>query len=526
MGAKPDGKTICTDLIQKAVDHCSASGGGKVTVPTGVFLTGTIYLRSNTTLHLENGAVLLGSTKIEDYRPRNVIRAFNAQNICITGNGTINGQGHVFWFRPTEEDLVLRREESDYSRSQYWYSKYLHNNPSAGNLIQLEACKNVIIENVTLTGSESWTLHLLGCDDVLVSGIKIRNPMHGPNTDGIDLQACSNIKISNCDIYTRDDAIVIKNRHPNYYGKVCENITVTGCVLITVCNGFKIGTESISDFRNIVFTNSVIQTPKPDDELAKTMLTIINPNSNRYELAPRSGIALETVDGSNIQGITITNIVMDGVRVPIFIRLANRGAGEQKAPVPVPGTLKDVNISNIVVNEAMMASSISAIPGYYVENVMLNNILIRTDGGGDKELAQKELDEKINLYPEGTMWGSMPVSGFFVRHVKGLQMNNIKIITKTDDMRPLAKFDDISDLFIDNLQTNDVYKGECVLDLNNVREARILNLDFPETVKIPWVLFKGALSENIIIQTIERSTGKNLMKVDKLVKADAIKVAN
>jgi len=143
--------------------------------------------------------VLLGSKRIEDYRPRNVIRAFNAQNICIDGNGNIDGHGHVFWFLPTEEDLALRREESDYSRSQYWYSKYLHNNSAAGNLIQIEACKNVVIQDqdITLKGSESWTLHLLGCDEVLVSGIKIRNPMHGPNTDGIDLQACTNIKISN-----------------------------------------------------------------------------------------------------------------------------------------------------------------------------------------------------------------------------------------------------------------------------------------------------------------------------------------
>jgi len=511
LGAKPDGSTLCTDIIQKAIDDCSASGGGYVTVPTGVFLTGTLVLKNNVILYLENGAVLLGSTKISDYKPRYLVTAMNAQNIGITGNGTIDGQGPKLWI-PTGEKIFSPGERT-----------FAHARPSTGNLIQLEACKNVIIENVTLTGSESWTLHLLACDEVVVTGIRIRNPLHGPNTDGIDLQACSNVKISNCDIYTNDDAIVLKNRHKNYYGKVCENITITNCVLTTVCNAFKIGTESINDFRNIVFSNSVIQAGKQEDELAKVVASFIDPNNKRYELSPISGIAIETVDGANLQGVTITNIIMDGAKVPIFIRLANRGAGEQKVAVPVAGTLKDVIISNVIAYNAVYASSISSIPGSYVENVILKNIIVRTKGGGDKELAQKVMDEKINSYPEGTMWGPMPVSGFYVRHVKGLQISDVKVITEDIDMRPLAKFDDVHDLYIDNLQTNDVYKGDCVLDLTNVRNARLLNLDFPETIKIPWVLLKGNETEKIILKPINKTEGKNLVKTENSVKTDAIK---
>jgi hypothetical protein len=258
----------------------------------------------------------------------------------------------------------------------------------------------VIIENVTLKGSESWTLHLLACDEVLVSGIKIRNPLHGPNTDGIDIQACSNIRISNCDIYTRDDAIVMKNRYPKYYDKVCENITVT----------------------------------------------------------------------------------------------------------------------NIVAYGASSASSISSIPGYYVENVILKNILIETKGGGDKELAQKTMDEKIQAYPEGTMWGPMPVSGFYVRHVKGLQMSDITIIVGESDMRPLIKFDDVTDLYINNLQTNDTHKGDCILDFNNVKKANLINIDFPKTIKIPWLFFKGNETENIIVRTINNIQSKSFIKTDKSVR--------
>jgi len=515
LGAKPDSVTLCTDLIQKAIDDCSASGGGTVTVPAGVFLTGTIFLKNNVILYLENGAVLLGSTKIEDYKPGNLIKAYKVQNVGITGNGSIDGQGSAFW---TPAD----RKAIPYNRAPQW----IHNSPTPGNLIMFEACKNVIIENVTLRGSESWTLHLLACDEVLVNGIKIRNPLHGPNTDGIDIQACSNVRVSDCDIYTRDDAIVLKNRHPKYYGKACENITVTNCIITTVCNGFKIGTESISDFKNIVFSNSVIKAAKPDDELAKIAASYVDPNNSRYGIAPSSGIALETVDGANLHGVAITNIVMEGVWTPIFIRLANRGAGEQKVAVPVPGTLKDVIISNIVAYDASIASSISAIPGSYVENVMLKNILIKTKGGGDNKLAQKVLDEKIKTYPDTKMWGPMPVSGFFVRHVKGLQMSDITIIVDENDLRPLIKFDDVTDLYINNLQTNDVHKGECILDFNNVKKANLVNIDFPEAIKIPWLYFKGAETENIIVRTIDNFRSKSFVKSDEKVKANAIIINN
>jgi len=513
LGAKPDGTILCTDLIQKAIDDCSASGGGEVTVPAGTFLTGTLFLKSNVTINLKNGAILLGSTRIEDYKPSNLIRAFKAQNICITGNGVIDGQGYLLWVPTGKKPFTSLRGENTFA----------HRQPTTGNLIQLEACKNVIIEKVTLKGSESWTLHLLACDEVLVTGIRIRNPMHGPNTDGIDIQGCSNVRISDSDIYTSDDAIVLKNRHRNYYGKVCENITITNCILTTICNGFKIGTESINDFRNIVFSNSVIKAPEPGHEMTKEAAAYVNPSDYWQALAPISGIAIETVDGANLQGVTITNIVMDGVRVPIFIRLANRGAGEQKVAVPVAGTLKDVVISNVIAYNAGSASSISSIPGSYVENVLLKNIVIRTRGGGNKELAQKVMDERITAYPEATMWGSMPVSGFFVRHVKGLQMSDVKIIVSEPDMRPLIKFDDVADLFINNLQTNGIYSGECILEFINVKNARLLNVDFPETTAIPWLFFKGQETSDIIIRTVDNIKSENYLKTDNLVMTGKIK---
>lgn len=510
LGAVPDGNTICTEIIQSAIDECSLDGGGKIIIPPGFFLTGTIFLKDNVTLYLHNGAILLGSTNIEDYKPGNLIKASNVSNICITGEGVIDGNGSAFW-------VPADRSKIPYSRTPQW----IHKQPRTGNLILLNGCKNVKIENVTLKGSESWTLHLLGCDNVLVKGITIRNPLHGPNTDGIDIQACSNVRVSDCDIYTRDDAIVLKNRHPEYYGKVCENIVVTNCIITTVCNGFKIGTESISDFKNIVFSNSVIKAADPDDLLAQVAYEYVEPG-NISGIAPISGIALETVDGSNLQGVTITNIVMQGVLTPIFIRLANRGAGEQKVSVPTPGSLKDVIISNIVANDAAMASSISSIPGYYVENVILNNILIKTKGGGDKDLAMKKLDEKIQAYPEARMWGPMPVSGFYVRHVKEIQFCDIKVFIDEEDMRPLMYFEDVNNLYISNLQTNDMHRGESILLFNNVSNSNIVNIDFPLSNNTPWMAFSGKETSQIRIKSFSSNLLESNIKIDESIRSSAI----
>lgn len=512
LGAISDGKTLCTEIIQNAIDDCSISGGGKVVVPAGKFLTGTLFLRNNVNLHLKSGAVLLGSTRIEDYLPDVLIKSQDAENISITGFGTIDGQGSSFW-------IPADRNKIPYDRAPQW----IHKQPRSGNLIRLSGCKNVTIENVLLTGSESWTLHLLGCDFVTVTGIKIRNPLHGPNTDGIDIQACKNVIISNCDIYTRDDAICLKNRNSKYPDRDCENIIITNCIITTVCNAFKIGTETMGNFRNIIFSNSIVNAAKPSDELAKEAATWIDTTKQKSGIGPSGGITIATVDGAHIQNININNIIMNGVWTPIFIRLANRGVGAQKAFPPVPGTLKDVKISNIIAYGASSASSVTAIPGYYVENVTLDNITIKTQGGGDERMAKIELDENITKYPDPKTWKEMPVSGFFIRHVKGLRINNLNIIVEENDMRPLLKFDDVIDLHLNNLQTNDAHFGDCIMEFNNVRRARLLNIDFPQS-KNPWIYFEGSETENIIIRSIVNLENKNLLKFDKSLKLNEIQL--
>lgn len=445
-GASGDGTTLSTDAIQRAIDRCSAEGGGTVCIPRGRFLSGTLQLKSGVTLHLAEGAVLLGSTKMEDYTPSSLIRAKQADDIGITGPGTIDGQGSHFWYRkPT--------------------GHYDHLPERPGCMVYLEDCRNVRVENVRLQNSESWTLHLLGCTGATVRGVTVRNPLHGPNTDGIDIQASSDVHVSECDIYTGDDAIVLKHRHSKYYDRICENVTVTGCVLTTTCNALKIGTETLGEFRNITFRDCTVRAVRPDDSLARIRLEAGLP------ARAISGISVESVDGSHIRDVRFDNIEMEEVRAPIFVRLANRGAGDRKGRPKVPGSIRNVTISRVSAGSAWYASSITAIPGYAVEEVTLSDIRITTAGGGDEALAEKSVDERIESYPDAHMWKELPASALYVHHARGIGFDGIRISLEGTDRRPVLICDDVRDFRMEGLKADDRSEGEALIRLQETKGA-------------------------------------------------------
>ena len=186
-GARQKGMT--TSSIQAAIDKCSSEGGGRVIIPRGTWTSGTVELKDGVTLFLEAGAVLKGSTRREDYS-KNFIRAVKAWNIGVEGYGTVDGSGSAFW-KVTQ------------------HGGYEHDRPVPGYMLYFEGCHNIRVSGVKLMNAESWTLHLLGCFDTMIRDVVIRNPLHGPNNDGIDIQSCKNVTISGCDIYTSDDAIVL-----------------------------------------------------------------------------------------------------------------------------------------------------------------------------------------------------------------------------------------------------------------------------------------------------------------------------
>lgn len=499
-GAKPDGQTLCTEVIQKAIDKCSAAGGGEVLLPAGLYLSGTLYLKDNVTLRLEAGATLLGSTRMEDYDPYNLIRATGAENIAIVGEGTLDGRGSSFW---VAADLGR-------SRRQYgWVTTFRHDHPTdgkgrrlaPGNLILLTECRNVRIEGVTLRDSESWTVNLLACDEVMVRGVKIRNYLHGPNTDGIDIVASRNVTISDCDIYTADDAIVLKNRVQKYWSRTCENITVTNCILTSSCNGFKIGTETLGDFRNIVFSNSVIKAGRPDEELARTGASTIQPDHWGNALAPLAGIAIESVDGSRIDGVSVSNIVMDEVRAPIFIRLGARNAAGDKSDKPCPGSIRNVSVSDVIARGASTASSVTAVENAFVENVVLDNVLIHTKGGGTEQMAAVEMAEKRTSYPEATMWGHMPVSGLYVKNVKGMRIDGVQIFPDEADKRPLVLMENAAEVSVTGFVTGTGNAGASVFLLKGVRDVWFRDVRIPEAAPAAvWFEVTGG-SEGVSVDT-------------------------
>ena len=313
-GAVGDGKVLDAPAINKAVAACHDAGGGVVYVSPGTYLCGTVVLRSYVTLYLVAGATLLGSKKLSDYtlqpgpplkadaNQRHLIFARDAENVGLAGPGRIDGQGPAFW-APSGR-VVPPPEDSWRDVATYDWKPLERVSP----LLEFYNCRNLRIEDVTIENAPGWTLRPIQCDGVFIRGITIRNPVIGPNTDGIDATCCRNVFISDCLIETGDDAICLKSESP--YGgepRVSKNITITNCVLTSCCNGLKFGTATHGGFENVVFSNSVIFN---DDVDLKARVI--------------SGIGLEIVDGGWIEGVVISNIRMQRVRTPIFIRRGNR----------------------------------------------------------------------------------------------------------------------------------------------------------------------------------------------------------
>lgn len=242
-GARGDGTTLDTAAVQSAVDQVHSGGGGTVRLPGGkTFLCGTIVLRSNVELHLQPGARLVASTDKAHYascRSQCLLEADNAENVRITGSGVIDGQGKHF----VAKDLTYIFEPT----------------PWRPGMLSMVDCRNVTVRDTAFRDSAFWTLHLVGCEDVVIDGVTVDNSLKMPNCDGIDPDHCRNVHIANCRITCADDAIVLKNTARYADRGPCENVTITGCVLMCTATAIKIGTESVSDFRDITATGCVIR---------------------------------------------------------------------------------------------------------------------------------------------------------------------------------------------------------------------------------------------------------------------------
>jgi polygalacturonase len=436
-GATGDGKTLDTPAVNKAIEAAAVSGG-TVLFPAGQYLCHSIHLKSNVALYLDMGAVIVAAdtpqydaaepnpwNKLQDYGHshfrNSLIWGEGLENVAILGPGRIWGKGLSRGInRPTETGP--RAED-----------------PGVANkTISLKSCHNVLLRDFSILHGGHFGILANGVDNFTLDNLKIDT-----NRDGMDVISCRNVRISNCSVNSPwDDGICLKSDHALGESRSCEFVTITNCYVSgcweegTLLDGtykrfppdaprvghtgrIKFGTESDGGFRNITISNCVFEGCQ--------------------------GLALETVDGALLEDVTITNISMrDIVSAPIFLRLGNRMRAPEGRPV---GTLKRVIIDNLVCSGSVsrLGSIISGIPGHEIEDVRISNVIVEHQGGGTEEHAALKPAEDEAKYPEPGMFGGMPSHGFYVRHVKGIQFDNIRIVPAQPDARPAFVLQDVAD---------------------------------------------------------------------------------
>ncbi|MCD0468789.1 glycoside hydrolase family 28 protein [Flavobacterium sp. JAS] len=439
-GAVADGKTLNTIAIQKAIDAANKNKGGRVIFSKGKFLSGSIVLKTDVTLFFEEGAVLLGSTNPDDYPKYEGIRALvlahSSKNIAITGKGAIDGQGR---------ELALAIDSLHHTGVKidpsYNYRR-LRPNDGRGKLVSFVKCDSITMTDFTLKNSSGWVQCFEQCSNIIIDYVKVDSRAYW-NNDGIDIDGCENVRITNCDINSADDGICLKSESP---GLQNNNIYIANCTVRSSANAVKFGTGSYGSFKNVTIEN------------IKVFDTF------------RSAIAIESVDGAEIENITVSNIIAVNTGNAILIRLGHRN-GEK------PGYIKNVSIKNVKAQIPFgrpdidydlrgpevdyfhnpFPASIAGIPGHSIENVTLENIEITYPGRASKGMAYlplsrlKDILENIKGYPEFTMFGELPSWGFYVRHVNGIEMKNIKLILEKEDFRPAFVFDDVTKLVMKDI---------------------------------------------------------------------------
>jgi polygalacturonase len=410
-GAVSDTTQLSTKAIQQAIDACGDNGGGVVLIPAGNYKTGSLFLRSNVTLNLENGATLYGSTDIGDYTPVKtdyeslrthtptiqLIYADKAENVAICGDGTIDGRGAAFPKLSWNDEGITRP-----------------------HLLRFICCRGVRVTGVTLRNSGCWMQHYLACDRVKISDITVVN-RNNYNNDALDLDGCHDVVVSNVIADSDDDGITLKSTSP----RLCEDIVVSNCVVSSHCNAIKLGTETNGGFRNIIIRGITV---KPSADQSTQFFGYAGGIGH-------SAISLEIVDGGKMSNVEIGDITVRGTESPIFVRLADRGrAYSPDHPVEGVGSISGISLHDITVEEAgPTGSSITGLDGHPVCDVTLRNIRIRQKGG--QRTIAAPADEKRADYPEATMWGILPATGFWLNHTRDVTLENVTVETELPDER-------------------------------------------------------------------------------------------
>ncbi len=402
-GARGDGATPDTRALQDAIDAASHTSGGTIFVPAGKYITGSLFLRDNITLFLDAGAILLGSQNIADYpivsmrwegvtQPTHapLITGEGLKNIAVTGRGIIDGRGEMWW-------KLHRTKTLDAPRPR---------------LISFANSTNVLIEGLTLTNSPAWTINPVRCENVTVDKVTISNPPDSPNTDGINPDACRDVRIANCRIDVGDDCITIKAGIETEARELlapCENITITNCTMVHGHGGVVIGSEMSGGVRNVVISNCVF-------------------------VGTDRGIRLKSRRGRGgiVEDIRATNIVMTDVLCPftmnLYYHINARGdpyvSNKESQPIDA-GTpiFRRIHYSHITARNAQYAAAfLYGLPEMPIEDVSFDDVSMAL--ATDAQAGEPEMADDLP---------AMQRAGFFARNVRGLCLRDVQIENQHGD---------------------------------------------------------------------------------------------
>lgn len=427
----PDGQTLNTVTLQALIDSCGEAAGGTLIFPAGKYLTGGLMLRDNIHLHLEAGAIILGSTNLDDYMlfnpppvrctadatgVRALLFAHNVRHIRLSGAGTIDGQGVEIGRKYEKISVGLPRN--------IWFAE----------------CEDIALEGLKLRHSGFWMQHYLKCTKLRIHGIDVFN--HGSsNNDGLDIDSCRDVIVSDCTIDCHDDALCLKssNDWPT------ENVVITNCITRTHCNHLKTGTESNGGFRNIIASNIQMVPSKVTETDIRTI---------GGDWRGATGIALGCVDGGMLENISISNVQMDSIRVPFFIKFGDRGrpvSGSQNhQPIQYA---RDIRLSYITARKASSTGCyLMGLPESPLGNVQIEHCNFEFEGGGDDVLAESAMPLNRDAYPSMDAFGSLPAYGIFMRDACDVQLTNISMHTLTPDARPSLRWQRVKNLCMQNVR--------------------------------------------------------------------------
>ncbi|MFC0473303.1 glycoside hydrolase family 28 protein [Halalkalibacter kiskunsagensis] len=474
-GAKGDKVTDNTEAIATAITACSENGGGTVYIPDGTYQTGPIVLKSNITLYIEAGALVLFRSDFEAYQPVEtrwsgyecygfspLIYGNGLKNVSIKGQGCFDGQGAAWWqiyhrIKQGEEYTSgVTKEIAKLNQGKFkpintnlieWDTQFLR-----PPLLQLINCEQVTLEGITFQNSPFWNTHLVYCDHVSVRGVTFKNPSNTPNGDGFDIDSCQDVRVSDCHFDVGDDCLCLKsgiNEDGRRVGKPTENVTVTNCTMFHGHGGVVMGSENSGGIKNVTVSNCVF-------------------------IGTDRGIRIKTnrARGAYIKNIFVNNIYMEDVFCPLAINSFYRyGVDESdplmSSPEAIPVTektphIKQIEISNVTAKNCRTAAGfIYGLPEKPVEDVSLRHVTFEmtddlNEAGGEPDMVKEEI----------TMAGE----GIYCKHVNGIEFHRVRVETRQG---PALFMDQATHVEIDHLAMKKLHPNTPVVKLGKVEDVVI-----------------------------------------------------